>query len=702
MATNDLLKQYSTPNKRKEAGVNTAPVSRNKWSVYQKGGGLPEIDWSRIASSLSVGLNQIREDKMAKRVAIEAATDAQMAEINKLRDSQPASAMIMRGTERYKELLSVHMGLVRAGLRTPTETKIFTQNVMNDFGGMKSIMDTYTTWQDAALKKIDDGEATTLTEIGYNSIEGLGGTLEGVEMYFNEATGTMQLVKMLEDGKGTGNFTIMPNADKNPENFYNPAQVLGAMKFNEKVIDYNVATGAIVESLGTFVQAYAQEDGSVRKDTNFRDYFDKNTSMKNNDGSVMTYDEYLSSQAAPFTSNFNDTMQVLFSNGYQNDNPNAANYIDVVVANGKFLIKKDGKNLTQVPEDLQTAAENIIKNKIDAGIDRKVESTTPFNDLATKANFKDEEKEKSSKVDFINRVISDPDNNLEKVAEGTDYRDIESIEMLDKDDNVTTDQNLGVRMRFMKLNEAGTSLSPSYVELRDFVNGKRFTIDEREFITKNGVKTKNPNYKEEILNDMVSDDEILRGYLGNMEVKESEIDEYMKAFKGAGNTAGKFISKNYNRKGVEIIDTGSTTVKRKNNKEGTVSLIVTEVLENKEEDSPFKAFEAAANAKGAPDKAKKDFKQYKVNMISAYINKAFSKNKSLRGKPFNLVLENDGSLTVVYNNQSISLGKTLENYGTSGSVLVQEIQDEINLRNVPQGTCINGRKIIKYGVTEKC
>ena len=53
-------------------------------------------------------------------------------------------------------------------------------------------------------------------------------------------------------------------------------------------------------------------------------------------------------------------------------------------------------------------------------------------------------------------------------------------------------------------------------------------------------------------------------------------------------------------------------------------------------------------------------------------------------------------------NQSISLGKTLENYGTSGSVLVQEIQDEINLRNVPQGTCINGRKIIKYGVTEKC
>jgi hypothetical protein len=201
---------------------------------------------------------------------------------------------------------------------------------------------------------------------------------------------------------------------------------------------------------------------------------------------------------------------------------------------------------------------------------------------------------------------------------------------------------------------------------------------------------------------MVSDDEILRGYLGNMEVKESEIDEYMKAFKGAGNTVGKFISKNYNRKGVEIIDTGSTTVKRKNNKEGTVSLIVTEVLENKEEDSPFKAFEAAANAKGAPDKAKKDFKQYKVNMISAYINKAFSKNKSLRGKPFNLVLENDGSLTVVYNNQSISLGKTLENYGTSGSVLVQEIQDEINLRNVPQGTCINGRKIIKYGVTEKC
>ena len=60
-----------------------------------------------------------------------------------------------------------------------------------------------------------------------------------------------------------------------------------------------------------------------------------------------------------------------------------------------------------------------------------------------------------------------------------------------------------------------------------------------------------------------------------MEVKESEIDEYMKAFKGAGNTVGKFISKNYNRKGVEIIDTGSTTVKRKNNKEGTNDPVIT-------------------------------------------------------------------------------------------------------------------------------
>jgi hypothetical protein len=484
MATNDLLKQYSTPNKRKEAGVNTAPVSRNKWSVYQKGGGLPEIDWSRIASSLSVGLNQIREDKIAKRVAIEAATDAQMAEINKLRDSQPASAMIMRGTERYKELLSVHMGLVRAGLRTPTETKIFTQNVMNDFGGMKSIMDTYTTWQDAALKKIDDGEATTLTEIGYNSIEGLGGTLEGVEMYFNEATGTMQLVKMLEDGEGTGNFTIMPNADKNPENFYNPAQVLGAMKFNEKVIDYNVATGAIVESLGTFVQAYAQEDGSVRKYTNFRDYFEKNTSMKNNDGSVMTYDEYLSSQAAPFTSNFNDTMQVLFSNGYQNDNPNAANYIDVVVANGKFLIKKDGKNLTQVPEDLQTAAENIIKNKIDAGIDRKVESTTPTRDSNTPSKLSG-----ASLLDNGARTISglnklrgatsveDMDLAIQELQgiSGLQFEEIkETIEFIDGKNVVTgVTVNLGGKLIDIDFGKKGTDASGKEVFMptssKDFV-----------------------------------------------------------------------------------------------------------------------------------------------------------------------------------------------------------------------------------------
>ena len=170
--------------------------------------------------------------------------------------------------------------------------------------------------------------------------------------------------------------------------------------------------------------------------------------------------------------------------------------------------------------------------------------------------------------------------------------------------------------------------------------------------------------------------------------------------KKQGGKINDFLPKNYKRESVRIVDTSTQPIDRKNGKEGTTGLIITEVLENKEDESPFQALFIAANVKDAPDKAKKDFNRYKVNMISSYINDAFG--ISLRGKPFNLRLNDNGTITVRFNNSDITLPKTLSGYNTSGQEMISDIENILNLDRLPLGTCVNGRKKLAGGVFDPC
>jgi len=250
-------------------------------------------------------------------------------------------------------------------------------------------------------------------------------------------------------------------------------------------------------------------------------------------------------------------------------------------------------------------------------------------------------------------------------------------------------------MRVVKI-EGGEQVTTN-VQLRKEINGSR--IDTRKFITDSeGKSIPNPNYEKP--NAQVSNELILKGYLGNLGIPSEEIEMYMKAYKKQGGKINDFLPKNYRRESVKIVDTSTKQIDRKNGKEGNAGLIITEVLENKEEDSPFQAFLIASQADDATDTAKKEFNKYKVNMISSYINDAFG--TSLRGKPFNIQLNEDDSITVKFNNKDIILPKTLSGYGTQGQLLINDIENILNLDRLPEGTCVNGKRKMAGGVIADC
>ena len=661
-----------------------------RFSVYAGLGDSPEISWSTVASTLSEDLTSMRETKMKERAAIEKATNEQMEALNKLQDvnSRSLGRVVLEGSSQSKEELRLRMDLVRKGLLKPADYKLFMQEQKSGYSNFSNIVKTYDQWHTKAMEKINAGTATDAEIFVLKQIESFG-NLNNKKIYTNPANGQIQVVTMEKDADGK--YTKMPSAKDNPNSFSNPGRMLDLMSYDGGVKkELRDEVKKITDSIATIITS-SVSNGSVTKTSDFRQIFDDPESLKDfgiTDEDITTFDQWLDSQVKTVTATDADMAQILSQRGYQYDDKDAPNYIELYIKGGQVVYK--------LTDDQKAKARQIAKNEINLQIDSEITKTPGFDQNSSGALKKvNEEQDKASTVKLYNDIMSDPANNLDKLNEDNKFSTVESVEMVDKNGKVTENKDEAISMRVVKI-EGGEQVTTN-VQLRKEINGSR--IDTRKFITDSeGKSIPNPNYEKP--NAQVSNELILKGYLGNLGIPSEEIEMYMKAYKKQGGKINDFLPKNYRRESVKIVDTSTKQIDRKNGKEGNAGLIITEVLENKEEDSPFKAFEAAANAEGATDAAKKEFKQYKVNMISSYINDAFG--TSLRGKPFNIQLNEDDSITVKFNNKDIILPKTLSGYGTQGQLLISDIENILNLDRLPEGTCVNGKVKMAGGVIADC
>ena len=668
------------------------------------------LNWNTVAKTITGQLNAIAKDRKDRKQNIVDQTQKAIGILENIDDYTNANVnnAVIDMAQGIKEQLLIRNKLVESGAIKPVDYLKFVEAAKSQMKTWGVASKNFETDYVAHLERQENNTAAADETFNAESYYGFGNMNEVKS--FVSPTGKAYLVKV--DPK-TG---AMPDFDKEPGKFLPVQTMNGRNKFTAERIQFDIREQVKIQTaeMGVFlreslIDTETFENGVIKLTKKglaaLNDPYNKDIKAK-----WLAYkksvenrivgeedDQRLANILVQSQSGYNYATSVKQYKEKYGDDLSKMIILDMTNMPPTYTFGKDGKE----EEKMRAEAKRLVNEEIDFQIgssEEKTLSKKPPTDIQLNPPSSTETTDalnKSSLVTFINDIQSGVDGSQSKFDQDEGQLEVESIQMVDKNGKVTEDESDAISMRVVKIQ--GNQEVTTNIELREEIDGSR--IDKRKTIKdKDGKNIPNPNLGKP--NAQLSNELILEGYLGNLGVENSEIDDYMKAYKASGGKIGDFVGKNYKRESVRIVDTSAQPIDRKNGKEGTTGLIITEVLENKEDESPFQALFAAANVKDASDKAKKDFNRYKVNMISSYINDAFG--ISLRGKPFNLRLNDDGTITVKFNNSDITLPKTLSGYNTSGQQMISDIEDILNLDRLPVGTCVNGRKKLAGGVFDPC
>ncbi len=373
----------------------------NKYSVYQGLDTDPSINWGTVASTISDQLTLLKESKIQERDAIDKATQDQMDQLNKLPDvnDRSLSKIVLEASDRSKEYLRREMDLVKRGLRKPKDYSLFMQSQKNGYSDFGNVVKNWDKWNTAKQEAITNGTQSDLDMFTAEDIESFG-NLKNKTVMTNPANGQIQVVSMGIDKNG--NYTVMPNAGKNPEAFANPGSINARMSFDEKRKDTTALVTAETAEIARIVEAGRAENGVV---TTMEDYRQS-----------PSFDTWKRETTAKLTSNVYDTTQVLTQSGYvlgrteaearkkwesQYGTGEDAKPFDA----SKFIkVNMSGeKPVPQLSESQVNAAKDIVGNKIESQLD-SIQSKTQGYDDKSPGKEGIEKKEKAA-VETVNSLI---------------------------------------------------------------------------------------------------------------------------------------------------------------------------------------------------------------------------------------------------------------------------------------------------------
>ena len=373
----------------------------NRYSVYQGLDTDPSINWGTVASTISDQLTLLKEAKLQERDAIDKATQDQMDQLNKLPDvnDRSLSKIVLEASDRSKEYLRREMDLVKRGLRKPKDYSLFMQSQKNGYSDFGNVVKNWDKWNTAKQEAITNGTQSDLDMFTAEDIESFG-NLKNKTVMTNPANGQIQVVSMGLDKDG--NYTVMPNAGKNPEAFANPGSINARMSFDEKRKDTTALVTAETAEIARIVEAGRSENGVV---TTMEDYRQS-----------PSFDTWKTETTAKLTSNVYDTTQVLTQSGYvlgrteaearkkwesQYGTGEDAKPFDA----SKFIkVNMSGeKPVPQLSESQVNAAKDIVGNKIESQLDSIQSKTQGYDDKSPGKEAIDK-KEKAA-VETVNSLI---------------------------------------------------------------------------------------------------------------------------------------------------------------------------------------------------------------------------------------------------------------------------------------------------------
>ncbi len=620
----------------------------NKYSVYQGLDSDPQINWGTVATTISKQLKSLRDLKVAERDAIDKATQDQMDQLNKLPDVNDRSLnrIIMESSDNSKQYLLREAALVKRGLRKPKDYSLFLQSQKNGYSEFGNVVKNWDKWNQAKMDAIASGDQSALDAFTAEDIASFG-NLKDKTIMTNPANGQIQVVSMGKDKNG--NYTVMPNALKNPGAFNNPGSINSRMKFEEKKRDTSTLINKEVEFIGQHIIANRKGNGVVETIEDFTN--------------APSYPKWKQASVDKLTSNDYHMTQILTDQGYVLGRTlEEAQEKDPTVTEENFIqVDMSGdKPVPKLTEDQQKEAKKIVGDLIDSQLTRKENESQGFNNQDRIDKNKKELTSKSGRVDAFNKIFN-PERSqdaLNTIDTDSTYDNIQSIQMVDKDGN--------------------------NVEKADFTKAESIIVQyydpEKKEMVDGKIRVKDENGK------VKSGEEIVMEMVIKSGIDAQDLTEYKEAFKKKGNKFNEFEGiENYQRKASVLKESGNIEVPL-GKSSYPASQAISNVLKEdfKDDEGGLVALQELTKAKEEENaekesEADKKLDQYKWSQITNMVNAAFKPR--LRGKAFEFNVMSDGKLQVIYQSKPIDLGITKEALGNDGARLINVIEAKINNAN---------------------
>ena len=380
----------------------TKPTGANAYSIYvDKDTKSTQVNWAEISKNLGDTANKIAKDREAEKAAIDAATRKAVDDLNQIADTdtQSLGTLLINGSDYSKQVLMANMELMRNGGLKPKDFQLIMQQQKDGYKNLSSFVEGANDKYKIAMERLQNGEdgASIASDLEITWNEGTFGfgDLRNKRVVSNATTGELVLVTMEDDGTGQ---LVQPDPKLNPEAYQNVAYINQRTKFQLDRRNTNSIADDIVENLATVIDSsvgsYSAISGGgvVTSIEDFRQLFDdisKQTDangnitneLVNDDGSAMTYEQFMSDQVDVITGgktdlNSTNAMQVLTTAGYK--------LVQSEAEAKKRGIKKyiiynnvNGRPEVQLTEAQMQEARNIAKRAIESRIDLKIKQTQP-------------------------------------------------------------------------------------------------------------------------------------------------------------------------------------------------------------------------------------------------------------------------------------------------------------------------------------
>ena len=339
-------------------------VDPSKYQIYaEKDLNRAQIDWGTVGKTLSDGLISIAKDREARKQQIADDTVDAMNKLSEVPDvnNQTLSKMIIDGSDQSKQELQARMDLVRRGIIKPKDYKLFMNAQQNGYKSLSTVVQNYDKYYTAKMEAIESGTQSKLDAAVAETVEQFG-NINNKVLWTNPVNGQLQLVTMEQDENG--NYTKMPDPNKNPEKFQNPNTINTIMRFNEKRKVLQDEAKKVTDTIGQYITSYVRDEyGNV---VTVEDFSKRTIGGK-------PFEEWMKSQIGFLTATDNDVAQILTNSGeYTFTSSEADKGPDKI-----FVNNSSGKPVLELPPGAKERAEQLARNAIDSQINKKIEQTQP-------------------------------------------------------------------------------------------------------------------------------------------------------------------------------------------------------------------------------------------------------------------------------------------------------------------------------------